>query len=381
MRRTLPAFAPVSWGLEQTVTQRHPVVGGSVVTNQPTSRKSAALGSWMRDAGCVGGTFASRNPHPASRYIRAMLSVTFLGTSAARPTVERNVSAMALVREGETLLFECGEGTQRQMMRYGVSFALSEIFFTHFHADHFLGVIGLIRTLGLQVRTEPMVLYGPKGAKKVLGQAIQLGVERVPFEVEIEEVKPGMVLGERGKGKREGYDICVFGTEHGGGSVGYALREHERPGRFDPDKARAAGVPEGHLWGKLQRGETVGLADGRTVSADGIVGSKRPGRLVVFTGDTRPCAAVVDAAQGADLLIHEATFGEEEKERAKETGHSTAREAAQIALAAKARRLVLSHVSARYSISAEELVKEAREVFKETAVAKDGMTIEVPYQP
>ena len=217
-----------------------------------------------------------------------MLSVTFLGTSAARPTVERNVSAMALVREGETLLFECGEGTQRQMMRYGVSFALSEIFFTHFHADHFLGVIGLIRTLGLQARAEPMRLYGPKGAKKLLTQALQLGVERVPFNVEIEEVKPGMVLGERGKGKREGYGICVFGTEHGGGSVGYALKEHERPGRFDPDKARAAGVPEGHLWGKLQRGETVGLPDGRTVSAEGIVGPKRPGRLVVFTGDTRP---------------------------------------------------------------------------------------------
>src|SRR5712691_8597105 len=126
-----------------------------------------------------------------------MLSVTFLGTSAARPTVERNVSALALVREGETLLFECGEGTQRQMMRYGVSFALSEIFFTHFHADHFLGVIGLIRTLGLQGREEPMRLYGPKGAKKVLETALTLGVERVPFKVEIEELKPGGSYGKR----------------------------------------------------------------------------------------------------------------------------------------------------------------------------------------
>jgi ribonuclease Z len=299
---------------------------------------------------------------------------------------------MAVVREGETLLFECGEGTQRQMMRYGVSFALSEIFFTHFHADHFLGVIGLMRTLGLQARAEPMRLYGPKGAKKLLTQALQLGVERVPFEVEIRELKPGEVIREAGDGRREagekreggdgrreGYEIHVFGTEHGGGSVGYALREHERPGRFDPEKARAAGVPEGHLWGKLQRGETVELEDGRKVGPEGIVGGKRPGRLVVITGDTRPCAAVVDAAQGADLLIHEATFGEEEKERAKETGHSTAREAAQVALAANVRRLVLSHVSARYSISAEELVKEAREVFKETVVAKDGMTVEVPF--
>ncbi len=308
-----------------------------------------------------------------------MLSVTFLGTSAARPTVERNVSGVALVREGETLLFECGEGTQRQMMRYGVSFALSEIFFTHFHADHFLGVIGLIRTLGLQGREEPMRLYGPRGAKKVLTQAISLGVERVPFEVVVTEVKAGDVIGERGKGKGEGYDIRVFGTEHGGGSVGYALREHERRGRFDVEKARAAGIPEGPLWGKLSKGEPIELADGRKLTADGFVGPKRAGRLVVFTGDTRPCASVVDAAAGADLLIHEATFGEEEKERAKETGHSTAQEAAQVALAAKARRLVLSHVSARYSISADELVKEAREVFKESTVAKDGMTIEVPF--
>src|SRR5207302_1132535 len=252
-----------------------------------------------------------------------MLSVTFLGTSAARPTVERNVSAVALVREGETLLFECGEGTQRQMMRYGVSFALSEIFFTHFHADHFLGVIGLIRTLGLQARAEPIMLYGPHGAKKVLTQAIQLGVERIPFQVEIREVKPGEVLGQRAAGnvQRDSYEIHVFKTEHGGGSVGYALREHERRGRFD----------------------------------------------------------VEEAALGADLLIHEATFGEEERDRAKETGHSTAREAAQIALAARAKRLVLSHVSARYSISAEELVNEARAVFPQTTVAKDGMTVEVPY--
>ena len=308
-----------------------------------------------------------------------MLSVTFLGTSAARPTVERNVSALALVREGETLLFECGEGTQRQMMRYGVSFALSEIFFTHFHADHFLGVIGLIRTLGLQARAEPITLYGPHGAKKVLTQAIQLGVERIPFQVEIREVKPGEVLREAGGGRREAYEIQVFKTEHGGGSVGYTLREHERRGRFDVKKARAAGIPEGPLWGKLSKGEPIQLADGRQLTPDPFVGPKRPGRAIVFTGDTRPCASVVDAALGADLLIHEATFGEEEKDRARETGHSTAREAAQIALAAHAKRLVLSHVSARYSISAEELVTEARTVFPQTTVAKDGMTVEVPY--
>ncbi len=312
-----------------------------------------------------------------------MLSLTFLGTSAARPTVERNVSGLALVREGETLLFECGEGTQRQMMRYGVGFALSEIFFTHFHADHFLGVIGLLRTLGLQGREEPIRLYGPKGAKKLLESAIKLGVERVPFGVEIHEVKAGGTAGgaagEGGRGMRDGYDIQVFATEHGGGSVGYALIEHQRLGRFDPAKAQALGVPEGPLWGKLQRSETVELPDGRKVGPEGIVGEKRRGRKVVITGDTRPCASVVDAATGADLLVHEATFGEEEKERAKETGHSTAREAAQVALAAGVKKLVLSHVSARYSLNADELVKEAREVFPETVVAKDGMTVEVPF--
>src|SRR6058998_3331072 len=309
-----------------------------------------------------------------------MLSVTFLGTSAARPTVERNVSAMALVREGETLLFECGEGTQRQMMRYGVSFALSEIFFTHFHADHFLGVIGLIRTLGLQGRPEPLFLYGPKGAKKVLSTAMQLGVERVAFPVEITEVKAGDVLRETGNGKRDGYEIVAFPTEHGGGpSLGYVLKEHVRRGRFDVEKARALGIPEGPLWGKLTKGEDVQLSDGQTVRPSDVVGAARPGRLVAFTGDTRPCAATVDAAQAADLLIHEATFGEEERERARDTGHSTAKEAAQVALAAKAKRLVLSHVSARYSISADELVKEAKEVFPNVVVAKDGLEVDIPY--
>ena len=261
------------------------------------------------------------------------------------------------------------------MMRYGVSFALSEIFFTHFHADHFLGVIGLIRTLGLQGRPEPLFLYGPKGAKHVLGTAMQLGVERVPFPVEITEVKAGDTIG-----KRDGYDICAFPTEHGGGpSLGYVLKEHLRRGRFDVEKAKAVGIPEGPLWGKLAKGETVELPDGRRLLADGFVGAARAGRLVVFTGDTRPCAATIDAAQGADLLIHEATFGEEERDRARDTGHATAKEAAQVALAAKVKRLVLSHVSARYSISADELVKEAKEVFPNVGVAKDGLEVDIPY--
>jgi ribonuclease Z len=306
-----------------------------------------------------------------------MLSVTFLGTSASRPTVERNVPGLAVTREGETFLVDCGEGTQRQMMRYGVSFALNEIFFTHFHADHFLGVIGLVRTFGLQGRTDPLHLYGPKGAKKMLGQALTLGIDHLPFPVEIHEVKAGDEIARARS--TEQYVLRAFGTEHGAPSVGYALAEHERRGRFDPEKARAAGIPEGPLWGKLTKGETVTTDDGRKFTPADFVGPNRPGRLLVITGDTRPCASVVDAAQGADLLIHEATFGEEEKERAKDTNHSTALEAAQVALAAKAKRLVLVHLSARYSVAPEELLTEAKTVFAETAVARDGMAVEVPY--
>lgn len=305
-----------------------------------------------------------------------MLSVTFLGTSASRPTVERGVSSIAVVREGETLLFECGEGTQRQMMRYGVSFSLREIFVTHYHADHFLGVVGLVRTLGLQGREEPLHLYGPRGAKRFLGAAVQLGVERSPFTIEIHEVGVGDVL------KRKEYDLEVFAVEHGRHAVGYALREHRRLGRFDPEKARELGVPEGPLWGKLQRGESVEIgesADRRIVTPEHIVGPPRPGRLLVYTGDTRPCEQVVEVATEADLLIHEATFGVEEQDRAKETDHSTALEAGQVALAARARRLVLTHLSARYSAAPGILLDEAKQVFDETVVARDGMVIEVPF--
>lgn len=310
-----------------------------------------------------------------------MLTLTFLGTSAARPTVERGVSAIALQREGETLLFECGEGTQRQMMRYGVSFTLSEIFISHFHADHFLGITGLLRTFGLQGREEPLDLYGPKGARRILGQTVELGVERVPFDVRIHEVKAGDVL------QRSEYDLEVIDVEHGRGAVGFALREHERLGRFDPGKARELGVPEGPLWGKLHRGETVefderredGTTARRRVGPDQLVGAARPGRLVVYSGDTRPCKTLVDAAQGADVLIHEATFGDEEKERAKETLHTTALEAGQIALAAGARQLILTHLSARYSAAPGVLRDEARQVFPETVVAKDGMVVDVSF--
>jgi ribonuclease Z len=302
-----------------------------------------------------------------------MLSLTFLGTGASVPTLDRNVAGLAVQREGELLLFDCGEGNQRQMMRYGVGFAFKEIFFTHYHADHLLGVTGLLRTMGLQDRTAPVTLYGPRGAQRVLGAAVALGVERNKFPIDIVEIKPGDRL------RRDEYDIVVFETEHRADTVGFALTEHTRLGRFNPDRARELGVPEGPLWGQLHRGKTVHLPDGRTVGPADLVGQPRPGRTLVYTGDTRPHLPVIEAARGADLLIHEATFGGDELERAQETGHSTAAEAARVALEAGVARLVLTHISSRYNRDASELLAEARAVFPATIIARDGMVVDVPY--
>jgi ribonuclease Z len=302
-----------------------------------------------------------------------VLSVTFLGTGAACPTVDRNVAGLAVQREGETILFDCGEGTQRQMMRYGVGFSFTEVFFTHFHADHMLGITGLLRTMGLQDRTAPVTLYGPRGAHRILGAAMSLGIERNKFPVEVVEIQAGDRL------RRDEYDIVVFETQHRADTVGYALAEHIRLGRFHPGRARELGVPEGPLWGRLHKGETVTLDDGRTVSPPDLVGAPRRGRTLVYSGDTRPHLALLEAARGADLLIHEATFGGDESDRAVETGHSTAAEAARVALEAGVRRLVLTHISPRYTRDAPELLAEARAVFPETAIARDGMTVEVPF--
>jgi ribonuclease Z len=303
------------------------------------------------------------------------LTLQLLGTSASRPTVERNVAAMAVVREGETLLVDCGEGTQRQMMRYGVSFSLDDVFFTHFHADHLLGILGLTRTLALQGRTEALRLWGPRGAKRVLGQVERFGNDRLSFPLEITEVDPGTPIA------RQGYAILPFPVEHRGStSVGYVIAEDERKGRFDPEVARELGIPEGPLWGRIHRGQPVTLDDGRTIEPSLIVGPTRPGRRLVLTGDTRPCAATIEAARDADLLVHEATFGDEEQERAAETGHSTAREAGMVARDAGVRRLLITHFSARYSRDPSELEREARSAFPNVLVGKDGMEVEVPFR-
>ncbi|MGI8497466.1 MAG: ribonuclease Z [Gemmatimonadaceae bacterium] len=301
-------------------------------------------------------------------------TLRFLGTSASRPTVERNVTSLVAVREGETLMFDCGEGTQRQMMRYGVSFALQDIFFTHYHADHLLGLIGLFRTLALQGRLEPMRLWGPKGGARILRRATEFGVERVGFPVEIHELEPGERV------PRKDYAIVPYLADHRQGlAFGWSLVEEERRGRFDPDRARSLGIPEGPLWGQIHRGVAVTLADGRIITPESLVGSPRSGRKVVITGDTRPCDSTVDAARGADLLVHEATFGDEEATRALETGHSTAREAGAMARRAGARRLLLTHFSARYSRDSTELLDQARAEFADTTCARDGMEVDIPF--
>jgi ribonuclease Z len=207
----------------------------------------------------------------------------------------------------------------------------------------------------------------------VLGTAITLGVERNKFPVEILEIKPGDRLA------RDEYDIVVFATEHRADTVGFALVEHPRLGRFNPERARELGIPEGPLWGQLHRGKPVTLPDGRTVGPGDLVGSPRSGRRLVYTGDTRPHLSVIEASRNADLLVHEATFGGDELERARETGHSTAAEAARVALEAGARRLVLTHISSRYNRDASELLAEAKAVFPETVIARDGMTVDIPY--
>lgn len=302
-----------------------------------------------------------------------MLRLTFLGTSAAQPTIRRNLSGLALRRERELYLVDCGEGTQRQLITFGAGFDVAAIFFTHFHADHYLGAIGFLRTLSMQGRTAPLDVYGPRPGRRLLETMLFTGTERFTFEVRIHEVRPGDRI------PRDGCTLAPFETDHRTPSCGWTLEEDPRPGKFHLEKAAALGIPKGPLFGALQRGEAVTLPDGRAVRPEEVVDPDRRGRKVSITGDTRPCAATALAARGADVLVHEATFGDDEADRAVETKHSTAREAGRIAREAGVGRLVLTHLSTRYDHAWQTLADQARAEWPGPLdVAQDGWVLEVP---
>ena len=299
------------------------------------------------------------------------LDVVFLGTSGSMPTAKRALSATLVRRGGERLLFDCAEGTQRQLLRSDVGLVdLEEIFLTHFHADHYLGLPGMLKTFALRGREVPLTLYGPRGLGELLATLRRI-FGRLTYPVETVELEPGAVL-ERG-----GYRLGTFAVAHGVTAIGYALIEDARPGRFDVDVATSLGVPDGPDRGKLQRGEPVTLADGRVVTPEDVLGPARAGRKLVLTGDTAPVASVVDAASGADVLVHEATFLADERERARETSHSTAGEAALAASAAGVKLLALTHVSTRYF--GHQVLEEAQEVFPATVVPRDFDVVAIPF--
>jgi ribonuclease Z len=300
------------------------------------------------------------------------LDVVFLGTAGSMPTAERSPSALLVRRGGERLLFDCAEGTQRQMLRSSLGLIdLHEVFLTHYHADHYLGLPGMLKTFSLRGRDVPITIYGPPGLADLFGSLRRI-FGKLGYRYELEELSPGDVL-ERGD-----YRLVTFPVEHGVSSIGYALVEDDRPGRFDVGTADALGVPFGPERGALQRGEAVTLADGTTVTPEKVVGEARPGRTVVIAGDTAPARSVLEAARDADLLVHEATFLEDERERAQETAHSTAVDAAQLALAAGVRMLALTHLSTRYF--GPDAAREARAVFAGTVVPRDFDIIEVRFE-
>lgn len=295
----------------------------------------------------------------------------FLGTSGSAPTARRATAATLVRRGGDRLLIDCGEGTQRQLLRSdGGLIDLEDVLLTHFHADHFLGLPGMLKTFALRGREAPVTLYGPGGLRQLLNGLRQV-IGRLPYDLEPVELEPGDTIA------RDGYEIRPFAVEHGPQALGYVIAEAPRAGRFDVDAADALGVPDGKERGALQRGAPVTLADGTTIIPEQVLGPERPGRSLALTGDTAPSASVVDAVVGVDLLIHEATFCADERARAQETQHSTAGEAALVAREAGVRLLALTHISSRYS--GAEVAEEARQLFPDTVVPRDFDSIEIPF--
>ena len=298
-----------------------------------------------------------------------------LGTSSGRPTLKRGVSALAVAREAEWLLFDCGEGAQVQLARAGLSPSrLSAVFITHLHGDHFNGLPGLLSTMGLDRRTSDLTLIGPQGIREYLDVLARLKVLFVNYPVELKEFSSLPELSVVYETKE--YKISACGLDHRLFALGYRIEERPRPGRFNVEQARELGVPEGALWGQLQAGKDVRLEDGSVISPSQVLGSPRPGKSVAYCLDTRPCAQSIELAKDVDLLIHEATYTEEFAAEARQYGHSTAAQAALTALEAGASRLLLTHFSSRFP-DPTPLLEEARAIFPETTLAEDLLEVQV----
>jgi len=303
------------------------------------------------------------------------LSVVFLGTSGSVPTPKRALPAVAIQRKDELILFDCGEGLQRQMIQAKIGFHKKmKVFVTHMHGDHVLGLPGLLQTMSLLEREKKLDIYGPVGIKAFV-EAMKQTVQFVlTFPVNVYEIEDdGIVCREKE------YEIHAMWAEHVIPSLAYALVEKPRPGRFFPEKAKRLGVEEGPFWAKLQHGESVRLPDGHVIKSEEVTGSLRLGRKIVYTGDTKPIENLAKFAENADLLIHDATFDDELLERAQEDGHSTPSQAAETAKKAKVKWLILTHISARYK-DTSLLLEQAKKIFSKVDVAEDFMKIELPFQ-
>jgi ribonuclease Z len=297
------------------------------------------------------------------------LSLAFLGTGASVPTARRATACQLLMRGGDRLMFDCGEGSQRQMHRSLGLVQLDEIYITHLHLDHYLGIPGLLKTYDLQSREAPLAIFGPPGTKDLFA-VLRRVIGKTRYPVQIGELAPGEPV------PHDGYDVQAFPVEHRMAAFGYRIAEADRPGRFDKEAAERLGVPEGPGFSALQRGEEVKGSDG-PVRPEDVMGAERPGRTVVITGDTAPCHATAEAAQGAQLLVHDGSFAEEEAQRAAETGHSTAGQAAALAREAGVKMLALVHVSSRYNV--RQVLDEARGVFEPTVAPRDFDLVEIPF--
>ena len=300
-----------------------------------------------------------------------MLRVIFLGTGGTLPTINRNPSAIFVNRRGEMMLFDCGEGTQQQMMRAKTGMKLTSIYITHFHADHFLGIPGLIQTMSFNGRTEPLDIYGPRWTKQFVSLLIELGYYKLGFQIAPHELEGGDVI-DRGD-----YIIRAIYTDHGVPSLGYVLEEKKRTGRFNRERAIELGIPVGPLFSKLQKGEPVTIGE-RVIMPSDVVGPGRPGRKLVYSGDTRPCESLARESEGADLLIHDGTMADELHDWAVETKHTTAGEAAHLAKKAGVKQLVLTHISSRYSENTDLLLRDAKNIFENVKIAQEFMEIEIP---